>query len=121
MRMKGLLDKIGPAGAIITALCCLGLPVLISLLTAIGAGFLITDKFLLPLLALFLAVSVWGGYVSYRRHGRHAVVVVSVLGAVLTFAGVWLHWTVVAIGLALLIASPVLSFMSLRSLHSERG
>lgn len=105
--MKGLYDRLGPVGSIITALCCLGLPVLVSFLTATGAGFLITDKFLLPLLGLFLAASVWGSYGSYKRHGRRHVVVLSAVGAALTFIGIWVHGTVVAVVLTLLVASPL--------------
>lgn len=112
--MIGLFDKIGPAGAIVTALCCLGFPVLISLLTAIGAGFLITDKFLLPLLSLFLVASVWGSYGSYKRHGKRGVVVLSAAGAALVFAGLWVHPVVVGAGIVGLIASPVWSIKLLR-------
>jgi mercuric ion transport protein len=34
------LDKVGITGATIAALCCLGLPTILSILTAIGLGFI---------------------------------------------------------------------------------
>ena len=33
-------DKLGVAGSVFTALCCLGFPALVSTLSAIGLGFL---------------------------------------------------------------------------------
>jgi len=58
--MKAYFDKIGPLGSIFAALCCIGTPGLLAFLTAIGAGFLLTDLILLPLLILF----------SGRQYGR---------------------------------------------------
>lgn len=112
--MKGLLDKAGPVGAFFTSLCCLGYPAFISLLTAIGAGVLTRDEYLIPLHVVFLSMSVWGSYGSFKRHGRRSVVIMSAAGAVLTFIGIWVHGAVVALGLTLLIASPVWSMKLLR-------
>ena len=44
------LDKLGVVGSLIAALCCLGVPTVLSIFTAIGLGFLINDAVLLPLL-----------------------------------------------------------------------
>jgi mercuric ion transport protein len=33
-------DKVGVVGSVFTALCCLGIPALLSILSAIGVGFL---------------------------------------------------------------------------------
>jgi mercuric ion transport protein len=66
--MKAYLDKIGPLGTLFAALCCVGTPGLVAFLSAIGAGFLINDAILLPLLIVFLAASIVGLYFSFKRH-----------------------------------------------------
>ena len=64
VRRKGFwkrhLDKIGVGGSLFAALCCLGFPALVSILSAIGLGFLIDDDILRPLLIVFLMVAVVG-------------------------------------------------------------
>jgi hypothetical protein len=41
---KRHLDKIGVGGSLFAALCCLGFPALLSILSAIGLGFLINAE-----------------------------------------------------------------------------
>lgn len=62
------MDKIGLLGTIFTALCCIGTSGLLAFLSAIGVGFLINDAILLPLLLIFLAVSMMGLYSSFKGH-----------------------------------------------------
>jgi len=57
---KRHLDKVGVGGSLFAALCCLGFPALVSILSAIGLGFLINDDILRPLLILFLLVAILG-------------------------------------------------------------
>jgi MerC mercury resistance protein len=52
---KRHLDKIGVGGSLFAALCCLGFPALVSILSAIGLGFLINDDILRPLMIVFFA------------------------------------------------------------------
>jgi mercuric ion transport protein len=47
---KRHLDKVGVGGSLFAALCCLGFPALVSILSAIGVGLLINDDILRPLL-----------------------------------------------------------------------
>jgi mercuric ion transport protein len=54
------LDKIGVGGSLFAALCCLGFPALVSILSAIGLGFLINNDILRPLLIVFLLVAIVG-------------------------------------------------------------
>ena len=51
------LDKIGIGGALFAALCCLGFPALLAVVSAVGLAFLINDAALIPLLAAFLVVA----------------------------------------------------------------
>ncbi|MBI3466985.1 MAG: MerC domain-containing protein [Planctomycetes bacterium] len=64
------LEKVGLAGSIVTLLCCLGFGPLLAVLGAIGAGFLINDRTLAPLLAFFLALGAAGLALSFRQHHR---------------------------------------------------
>jgi hypothetical protein len=57
---KRHLDKVGVGGSLFGALCCLGFPALVSILSAIGLGLLINDDILRPLLIGFLLVAIWG-------------------------------------------------------------
>lgn len=101
-------EKWGPLGAIFAAACCLGLTWLVSLVTALGAGFLIRDSILMPLLVVFLAVTVWGLSRSYRRHSWAAPLVAGSSGAVLLLAGIFTARPLSYAGIALLIAAPLL-------------
>lgn len=65
------LDKVGVAGSILAALCCLGVPALVSLLAALGLGFLLQEPVRAPLLLSFLLLTLWGLFAGFRRH-RHA-------------------------------------------------
>lgn len=67
--MNEFLKQIGSTlGAAFTAACCLGVAAALSALTAIGAGFLINDAFLIPLYVLLLALSLWLLYRSAKAH-----------------------------------------------------
>jgi len=68
MILKHYLDKIGIAGSLVTAACCLGLSAVLSVVSAVGLGFLIKDAILLPLLIVFLAVTLIGLAFGYRVH-----------------------------------------------------
>jgi len=50
----------GATGGVVAALCCLGWAPLLGVLGAVGLGFLLHDAILLPALAGFLALTVWG-------------------------------------------------------------
>lgn len=65
MTMKDNTKQIGTLiGSAITAACCLGLPVVISAVTAIGLGFLIHDAILVP---MFM------GFVGFRHRTGNTV------------------------------------------------
>ncbi len=64
-----MLDKLGFLGTLFASLCCLGVSVVIAPLSAIGLGFLINDLILLPLVLVFLIITLWGLYQGWKRHG----------------------------------------------------
>ncbi len=73
------LDKAGLVGSVVTLACCLGFGPILAALSAIGAGFLINDAVLAPLLLGFLVLGGVGLGLSRRKHcrwgplGLHAV------------------------------------------------
>ncbi len=70
MSWKAHWDKIGVVGSFFAAACCLGLPAVLSIVAAMGLGFLINDAVLLPLLLVFVAATLTGLWFGYRVHCR---------------------------------------------------
>jgi mercuric ion transport protein len=100
-------DKIGIGGAAFAALCCLGFPALLALVSAAGLGFLMNDTVLLPLLAVSLLLTLWGLYSGTRHHHRWSAFGIGIAGALLIALSVFLgngFYTGVGI-VALIIAS----------------
>ncbi len=76
------IDKAGVVGATFAALCCLGIPAILSVVSAIGLGFLVRDAVLAPLLILSVVLVVFGLVRGLHRHGHRMPVVISVLPSV---------------------------------------
>lgn len=76
------LEKVGAIGSLITVACCLGFVPLVTLLSAIGAAFLLNDAVLAPVLVGFLLLGAAGLVVSMRRHRRPWPLVLHVTSAV---------------------------------------
>jgi len=71
MAYRGIIGQaLSRIGAIIVALCCLGFAPILGVLTAIGAGFLLNDRYLLPLFILFLTISLLGLRRGKKLHGN---------------------------------------------------
>lgn len=73
----------GVIAATLAALCCAGAPVILSILAATGLSFLRRDAILLPLIAVALAVALWG---FWRGRGAHHSLGPLALGLVGSFA-----------------------------------
>lgn len=58
----------GLFGAVIAAACCLGIPVVLSAVAAVGLVFLINDAFLLPMFVGFAGLNLRTLYRSARKH-----------------------------------------------------
>lgn len=58
----------GLSGAAIAVACCLGLPVVLSAVAAVGLGFLLHDAFLLPMFVGFAGLNLWTLYRFARKH-----------------------------------------------------
>lgn len=100
-------------GTVITAACCLGLPVIISALSAIGLGFLIHDVILIPLFMGFIGFNLWMLHRAVNQREACATETltpfklaasggtISILGLLLSVAGVDFATLLIYIGLGL--------------------
>ncbi len=98
-------------GAAFAGACCLGVTAALSALTAIGAGFLINDAFLVPVYVLLLGLSLWLLYRSAKRHGRLVPFWAGAGGAAAALAGLWIGAIVVYAGLLAIVAANVADFL----------
>ncbi len=104
----------GSIGSIIASICCLGFAPALAALSAVGLGFLINDAILIPLLALFLGLAVWGLLASRRRHGINHPFYLGSAGAVAALAGILVFMPVHILGLVMLISAAVWDIVLLR-------
>ncbi len=89
--MKYLIQQLsGALGASIAAACCLGIPVVLSAVGAVGLSFLVKDAYLFPLFVAFVGFSLWMLYRAARAHGSLAPFWLGLAGALLGTAGLWL-------------------------------
>lgn len=95
------LDKIGVGGSLFAALCCLGFPALLSILSAIGLGFFIDDAVLLPLLIFFLVVTLAGLALGMRHHGSPWALILGALSAIATFIFIFVAFNKVMAGVSI--------------------
>src|SRR6266852_6277955 len=120
MSARDHIDKAGVVGATIASLCCLGVPAILSVVSAIGLGFVIRDAVLAPLLIFSLALVVFGLARGLRRHRRRPPFVIGALASVALVAA-----TLVApsrpIAIASVAALVVASVMNSVLLHRSRS
>ena len=113
------LDKLGIVGSLIPALCCLGVPAVLSIFTAIGLGFLINDAVLLPLLALFLLITLIGLYTGYRVHRKRTALVLGFVSTIVTFLFLFVFPPITYIGIVGLIAASILNVWHQRTYEAS--
>jgi mercuric ion transport protein len=121
---KRHLDKVGIGGALFAALCCLGFPALISVVSAIGLGFLINDTILMPLLGISLLVTLAGLYLGVRHHGSWLAFITGAASAValFIFMAVTMNKLLAYISIAGLVAASFLNvWLRMRRRHEQRG
>jgi mercuric ion transport protein len=116
VRWKHHLDKIGIAGSFIAAACCLGLPAVLSIVAAIGLGFLINDAVLLPLMIVFLALALAGLAFGYRVHRRPWPLAIAVISASAAYFFIFVQTVKAAayLGIAGLVVASVLNVLMRR-------
>ncbi|GAC1677781.1 MAG: hypothetical protein NVS9B2_28850 [Steroidobacteraceae bacterium] len=112
-------------GAGVAAACCLGVPLVLSTLGAVGLGFIVHDAYLLPLFAAFVGLSLWTLYRSASKRGRLGPFWLAAAGGVIGTIGLWLlvtgkypHSDGVYVGLGLLVAGSVWDMVNRRRVAS---
>ncbi|HEX3236279.1 MAG TPA: hypothetical protein VHR41_18965 [Gemmatimonadales bacterium] len=80
-------DTVGVCGAVFAALCCMGVPVIVSVLAAVGLGWLRQDAILWPLMVVSLAIA---GVIFV--HGPPARVLIDTTAVALVLATAWNVW-----------------------------
>ncbi len=80
---------LGNFGALFAAACCLGLPLVLSAVTAAVLGFILKDTLLFPLFAASLALSLWFSYHRGLQIEEPAPFWVALGGALLATFALW--------------------------------
>src|SRR5258707_6234134 len=75
--------------ALFTTLCCLGFPALVGLLSALGASFLLNDRYLEPLLAGTLLLTLLIAGLHLRRHHQPGPFILSLVAAGSVFFAIY--------------------------------
>ena len=111
--MKEFIKQLGSIlGAVFAAACCLGLPLVLSALSAAGLGFLVHDVILIPLLIAFVLLNLWLLRRACVRHGDRRPLVLGVVGGTLAVVGLYLHPLVSSLGLVGLVAASGWDFVN---------
>lgn len=91
MSFKDHLDRIGIVGSFVAAACCLGVPAVLSIVTAVGLGYLINDAILLPLMIVFLAIPLVGLVLGYRVHRRRWALILAGVSCLAAYFFIFIH------------------------------
>ena len=87
--MRGGTSGLAALAALFTTLCCLGFPALVGLLSALGAGFLLSDRYLEPLLAGTLLLTLLIAGLHLRRHHQPGPFILSLVAAGSVFFAIY--------------------------------
>lgn len=118
--IKALLGEwIGLIVAGIAAACCLGIPVVIAAVIALGLGFLIRDAILFPIFVGAVAISVKILFTASRKHLNVTPFWVGLIGGLLAIGALWLLITgifsmvwAIYLGLVLLVTASIWDFIN---------
>ncbi|GAC1395016.1 MAG: hypothetical protein NVSMB68_11860 [Thermoanaerobaculia bacterium] len=121
MTARDHIDKVGIFGAAFAALCCLGVSAVLSVVSAIGLGFLANDAVLLPLLVVSLLVTAWGLVSGYRRHHNPAALVLGAAGGIglLLFTFVHVVRPLAVASIVILVLASLVNVIVLRRGHTR--
>src|SRR6266851_5010137 len=87
--MRGGGSGLAALAALFTTLCCLGFPALVGLLSALGAGFLLNDRYLEPLLVGTLLLTLLIAGLHLRRHHQPGPFLLSLVAAGSVFFAIY--------------------------------
>ena len=87
--IRGGGSPLAALAALFSALCCLGFPALVGLLSALGASFLLNDRYLEPLLVASLLLTLVIAGLHVRRHHQPGPFLLSLVAAGSTFFAIY--------------------------------
>lgn len=87
--MRGGGSGLAALAALFTTLCCLGFPALVGLLSALGAGFLRTSRYLEPLLAASLLLTLLIAGLHLGLHHQPGPFIISLVAAGSVFFAIY--------------------------------
>ena len=87
--MRGGGSGLAALAALFTTLCCLGFPALVGLLSALGAGFLLNDRYLEPGLSATLLLTVLITGLHMRLHHQPGPFILSLIAAGTVFFAIY--------------------------------
>lgn len=103
------MDVVGTVGATFAGLCCVGMPLVLTVLTAIGLGFLASHLIFVPLMVLFLILTGYSLAASRKRHERKEPLILFGVSAALIAVTMWFSSIGFVTGLAGVIAATVMN------------
>ena len=111
------LPRVSALGALFTTACCIGVPAVISLASAVGAGFLLQDKYLQPLLILTLLLTIAASALTFARHRNPVPLMITAVSAVLVYWFIYRDYRVplVWVGIAAMVGAQVWDVVAVRS------
>jgi len=87
--VRGGGSGLGGLSSLVTTLLCLGFPALVGLLAALGAGFLLRDRYLEPLLAATLLLTLLIAGLHLRQHHQPGPFALSLAAAGSVFFAIY--------------------------------
>jgi mercuric ion transport protein len=125
-RVPGIADGAGVLGAVFAALCCAGTPIIVSVLAALGLGFLRSDRILWPLMLASLLFALWGFWKGRQMHGSAGPLLLGFAGATALTAGViFVHGfpakVLIGVGAVSLIAATAWNLAARRGCATRRA
>ncbi len=112
--LRGSGSVFAALAAIVTTLCCLGFPALVGVHSALGAGFLINDRYLEPLLIVLLLLTLVIVGLHLRRHRQPWPFILSVVAACSVFFALYgIRWSPQVVVPPLPAWSPPLSYRAI--------
>jgi len=88
------LEKLGVIGTAFSCFGCLGFPVVIGILSATGARWLLQAQYLLPILLVSLTFGLGSLYQTYRsHHHRFPLILAGIGGAAVLATEIYFHLT----------------------------
>lgn len=87
--LRGSGSAFAALAAFVTTLCCVGFPALVGLLATLGAGFLVSDRYLEPMLVGTLLLTLVIDGLHLRRHHQPGPFLLSLVAAGSTFFAIY--------------------------------